>query len=434
LAQLCAVSPRISLLNFTRYGYLTDRIQSARKGHYLELTTRFLNKDARAAMQLEFIQTIERESQDDWNSLWKNSYPFTRYEFLNALEKSGSTTEQSGWQPYHLIGKDSGRLVFAMPMYLKTHSYGEYVFDWSWADAYARTGLDYYPKLLNAIPFTPATGPRWGVAEEIDLNFDEVLGFICEHAHENQISSFHSLFPDAQCKQTIHTKLSQRQGCQFHWFNDSYANFDDYLSHFSSRKRKNIRKERSKTSEFTITIESAENRSKEDWHWFYQLYHRTYLKRSGRPGYLSEAFFTQLAETMPEQLLLAIAEHKGQNIAGAVYFRDDHCLYGRYWGTMMDIDALHFETCYYRGIDYAIAHNLQRFDPGAQGEHKIQRGFQPVTTCSYHWLAHPEFDAAIKRFCSEEAGHNQSYVNDARSYLPFKEGFSMVDKDILLSK
>jgi len=319
-------------------------------------------------MIFQFIDSIEQIEQSDWNALWSSQYPFTKYEFLHALESSGSTTESSGWQPYHLVGKENDQLVFVMPMYLKTHSYGEYVFDWAWADAYSRVGLEYYPKLVNA-----------------------------------------------------REKLIERKGCQFHWFNENYADFDEYLSHFSSRKRKNIRKERQKTSEFNIHIQAASERTLSDWEWFYQLYHRTYLKRSGRPGYLSQDFFTLLAKSLPDQLLLASAEYKNEKIAGAVYFKDDACLYGRYWGTSMDIDALHFETCYYRGIDYAIQHKLQRFDPGAQGEHKIQRGFQSVATCSYHWINNAEFRPAIEQFCAQEQEHNAHYIADARSYLPFKE-------------
>lgn len=372
-------------------------------------------------MIFQFIDSIEQIEQSDWNALWSSQYPFTKYEFLHALESSGSTTESSGWQPYHLVGKENDQLVFVMPMYLKTHSYGEYVFDWAWADAYSRVGLEYYPKLVNAIPFTPATGPRWAAAKGADFNFNSVYECIVEKAKELNASSFHSLFPDTLSRSLQREKLIERKGCQFHWFNENYADFDEYLSHFSSRKRKNIRKERQKTSEFNIHIQAASERTLSDWEWFYQLYHRTYLKRSGRPGYLSQDFFTLLAKSLPDQLLLASAEYKNEKIAGAVYFKDDACLYGRYWGTSMDIDALHFETCYYRGIDYAIQHKLQRFDPGAQGEHKIQRGFQSVATCSYHWINNAEFRPAIEQFCAQEQEHNAHYIADARSYLPFKE-------------
>ena len=385
-------------------------------------------------MQYRFIDSIKHVDKNAWNALWPSTYPFTKFEFLHALEISGSTTEKSGWQPSHLIAYEGESLVFAMPMYLKTHSYGEYVFDWSWADAYARNGLDYYPKLLSAIPFTPATGPRWAVADKTLLNFQEVNAYIVEHAKAMKASSFHCLFPDAESKQLfVGTDLIERNGCQFHWFNRNYRDFDDYLSHFSSRKRKNIRKERQKTAEFNIEIASAAERETKDWEWFYQLYHRTYLKRSGRPGYLGADFFLELANTLADQLLLASASYNGENIAGAVYFKDDDCLYGRYWGSSLEVDALHFETCYYRGIDYAIEHQLQRFDPGAQGEHKIQRGFQAVKTCSYHWVENAAFRTAIDRFCAQEREHNEHYLRDARSYLPFKEGFIPVDEAILLN-
>lgn len=383
-------------------------------------------------MQLQFIDSITQVNKRDWDALWPTNYPFTSFAFLHALEISKSTTESSGWQPYHLVGYENEQLVFAMPMYLKTHSYGEYVFDWAWADAYARVGLDYYPKLLNAIPFTPATGPRWAIANGVQLDTHLVEKVIEDKARALSLSTFHCLFPDEDTGKLFSKKLIERQGCQFHWFNNNYHSFDEYLSHFNSRKRKNIRKERQKTADFDICIQSANEQEIQDWEWFYQLYHRTYLKRSGRPGYLSQAFFTELARTMPDQLLLACAEYQNEKIAGAVYFRDDACLYGRYWGTSMDIDALHFETCYYRGIDYAINNNIQRFDPGAQGEHKIQRGFQPVITRSYHRVFNSEFESAIQAFCKEEQAHNLHYLEDARSYLPFKEGFTPVTKDILL--
>jgi predicted N-acyltransferase len=383
-------------------------------------------------MQFQFIDSIREIDREDWNALWPSAYPFTRYEFLHALEASGSTDASSGWHPHHLVAYENKQLVFAMPMYLKTHSYGEYVFDWSWADAYSRSGLEYYPKLLNAVPFTPATGPRFAAANNLEIDYQELCQTIFNHANRRGISSFHSLFPDTTSSEAFKENCIERNGCQFHWFNQQYRDFDDFLSYFSSRKRKNIRKERQKTAAFDIEILPASERSIQDWHWFYQLYHRTYLKRSGRPGYLSQSFFTELAQTLGDQLLLASASLNGERIAGAVYFRDEECLYGRYWGSAMEIDGLHFETCYYKGIEYAIEKNIQRFDPGAQGEHKIQRGFQSVITRSYHWIEHSEFRSAINNFCADERQHNEAYVADARSYLPFKEGVETIDEKILI--
>jgi len=384
-------------------------------------------------MNIRFLNSINEVSASEWDALWPTSYPFTRHAFLLALETSNSTNKESGWQVQHLVAHENDTLVFAMPLYLKTHSYGEYVFDWGWADAYARYGMEYYPKLLNAIPFTPATGPRWACAQGWEDNLETLFETLIQRATQNNISSLHCLFPCQKTKKIFaeNSNYIPRQGCQFHWFNQNFRNFDHYLESFSSRKRKNIRKERKKCEDFDIVFLDGHQANAEDWELFYQLYHRTYLKRSGRAGYLGRSFFSALAQSMPENILLAQAKHKGDPIAGAIYFRDDECLYGRYWGTKMDIDGLHFETCYYRGIEYAIEHGLSRFDPGAQGEHKIQRGFQSVETCSYHWIADSQFRTAITDFCESEAKHNAHYVSDARTYLPFKEGVETVAPNIL---
>lgn len=358
-----------------------------------------------------------------------------KYAFLNALELSGSTSVQTGWLPRHLIARREGRLLFAMPLYLKTHSYGEYVFDWSWAEAYANNGLEYYPKLLNAVPFTPATGPRFSFTDtlsEVERHaiFSEAEKHLVKYCTEIKASGWHSLFPNADALEYLrHSDSHERVGCQFHWFNNNYHDFDDFLSNFSSRKRKNLRKERAKVSAYTIEMHSGESVDRATWALFYQLYHRTYLKRSGRPGYLSESFFTNIAAAMPENIVLACV-YEGESVlenmmAGALYFKDDAQLYGRYWGCSRDVDGLHFETCYYRGIEFAIAEGLQRFDPGAQGEHKIQRGFEPVITNSFHHLTHPAFNQAVAEFCQSEQPHIHQYLEQTRELLPFKEGFSL---------
>lgn len=386
-------------------------------------------------MKVSFLSSINEISAEQWDALWACDYPFTKHAFLLALETSNSANSSSGWTVQHLVVHHDNALVFVMPLYLKTHSYGEYVFDWAWADAYARHGREYYPKLLNAIPFTPSTGPRWARSSDDPSITQAVFNAIKEHAETHAVSSFHCLFPDTETQRAFaNENYIRRKGCQFHWFNNNYRDFEHYLEDFSSRKRKNIRKERKKCEEFSITFLNGHEASTEDWELFYQLYHRTYLKRSGRAGYLGRSFFITLAQTMPDNILLAKAEYQNETIAGAIYFRDKECLYGRYWGTKMDIDGLHFETCYYRGIEYAIENGIQRFDPGAQGEHKIQRGFQSIETCSYHWIKDQNFSNAIEDFCRSEAEHNRLYVEDARSYLPFKEGVPTVKTDILLSQ
>lgn len=383
------------------------------------------------AMEFRFIHSINDVPEADWDALWSSDYPFSKHAWFAALENSGSTNAKSGWQPLHCLGYQSDSLCFAMPLFLKTHSYGEYVFDWAWADAYHRSGIDYYPKLLNAIPFTPATGPRWAAANELqDEDQIQLISAIKRKAETLQASSFHSLFPCANSQSIFQgNSFAERSACQYHWFNRNYDSFDDFLSDLSSRKRKNIKKERSKCAAYDIQFYHGNEASEEDWKLFYAFYHRTYLKRSGRPGYLSESFFTELANTLGDQIILAMVEIEGKKVAGAVYFKDNETLYGRYWGTFNDIDGLHFETCYYKGIEYAIKHKLKRFDPGAQGEHKIQRGFQPVRTCSYHWLSDPRFQSAVGDFCEAEAKENISYIQHARSFLPFKDGHDLADID-----
>ena len=345
--------------------------------------------------------------------------------------------------PHYVASLKNGKIQCVLPLYIKQHSYGEYVFDWSWANAYAQSGLNYYPKLLNAIPFTPATGPRIGFAPTLDETqkstiVDTLFKWVRKYANEHHFSGLHCLFPQHNDLQKMaNCGLLQRTGYQFHWFNRAntpYNNFDDFLSEFVSRKRKSLKKERCKVGEQNIRIEMkrGEELSQHEWDIFYALYHHTYLKRSGNAGYLGRDFFHLLAKTMPTQILVACAYEEDDFIAAAFYLRDQQNLYGRYWGSKKDIDGLHFEACYYQGIEYAIAHQLKRFDPGAQGEHKIQRGFTPIRTTSYHWLAHPQFHEAIDHFLIEESQHVEQYITDSRNYLPFKEGIKLVDRDILV--
>lgn len=396
-------------------------------------------------MQIEFVSSICDVPAADWQRLWPGDYPFIQHGFLRALETSGSVCAQTGWQPCHLMVKADQQWLAAMPLYEKTHSYGEYVFDWGWAEAYQHAGLNYYPKLLNAVPFTPATGPRVGFAPALSAAERERILALLLEAVGNRLdavagSGFHSLFPDAGLRaQWMARGLIERQGCQFHWFNDNYRSFDDFLLRFNSRKRKSLRRERQKVQaqDLRLQMRSAGSLSLQEWDVFYALYHRTYFKRSGRQGYLNREFFRQVVEAMPDQVLLASAHHEtldNEMLAGALYFRDGTTLYGRYWGTKIDVDGLHFETCYYQGIDYAIAHQLQRFDPGAQGEHKIQRGFTPVKTCSFHEIRHPGFREAVVDFCRQERDQTAAYCADGRTYLPFREGEPLVDENCLLGE
>lgn len=378
-----------------------------------------------------FARHLDSLAQIDaylWNSLAGAAYPFLRHEFLLALEITGCTRRSTGWQAHHLLvwdSEDENSLLAILPMYLKYNSFGEYVFDWSWADAYNRHGLDYYPKLLSAVPFTPSTGPRLCIATGTDPEsiIDFTLATLKADTERLGASGWHLLFPEQAMSDTLAARgCHQRLGCQYQWFNRGYASFDDFLASFSSRKRKNIRKERQRVLEAGITFRhlTGQDICSGDWDAFYGFYENTYLVR-GREPYLNPAFFKALGETMPDSLLLVLAMHGEQPIAGALSLLGKDTLYGRYWGAERDYQFLHFETCYYQGIDYCLARGLKRFDSGAQGEHKIQRGFEPVPTWSNHWLAHSGFQAAIESFLGDEERHLKQYISHAGSFLPFKK-------------
>lgn len=373
--------------------------------------------------RFRFIDSIADVPAEQWNAVLQTDYPFLRHDFLSALELSGATTRDSGWQPQHLLLEHENTLIGHLPLFLKYHSYGEYVFDWSWADAYRRNGLAYYPKLLSAIPYTPATGPRLSVLPAFDSEAlrSSVLDELKQRC-ELQASSLHILFPAAH-ELPGWSGASKRVAAQYHWFNRGYANFDAFLDDFSSRKRKSLRRERRRVAEQGIRLRRIEGEHISDaqWSFFYHCYQMLYAKRSGHGGYLNERFFREIGRTMPEHLLLVLAERDGQPVAAALNFRDSKTLYGRYWGCIEELECLHFEACYYQGIEYCIERGLQRFDPGAQGEHKIQRGFEPVETCSRHWIVDERFRRAIDHFLEEEALSVAAYLSDARQLLPFKQ-------------
>jgi predicted N-acyltransferase len=374
----------------------------------------------------EFLPSLADIAPAAWNAIAGEDYPFIRHEFLYGLETTGCTTAETGWQPCHLLLKESDELIAVMPLYLKSHSYGEYVFDWSWADAWRQSGLDYYPKLLTAIPFTPATGPRLCVKSprrEEEL-WPVVIQAIKSFAQRQNISSWHLLFPEENIsRELLGLDAHRRTATQFHWFNDGYASFDEFLGTFTSRKRKNLRRERARVAEQgleVVTLTGSEI-SEGDWLRFYRFYQMTYAKRSGHAGYLTRDFFLQTAPSLGDQVVMAVASQGGESVAGALYFRSRDTLYGRYWGCQTEFDCLHFEACYYQGIEYCIEHGLSRFDPGAQGEHKIQRGFRPVSTWSNHWIADPQLSAAVGDFTRREDGHSREYQRQATELLPFRE-------------
>lgn len=386
-------------------------------------------------MHPRIIEHISDIDESAWQSLWQSEYPFIQYGFLATLERARCIGDNTGWQPLYIVVEDGAALIAAMPVYIKSHSYGEYVFDWAWADAYHHHGLDYYPKLINAIPFTPATGPRFAA-----INHDAeqlLIATFIQLAQSIGASGLHCLFPNQTCAALLGKdgRFAQRLGTQFHWFNRGFSHFDEFLATFASRKRKNINKERAKAKEHvTLQRKLGHALSASDWQHFFRLYQRTYLKRSGRPGYLTESFFQNLGDALPGQVMMVQAHDSEQNcIAAALYFFDDTTLYGRYWGAVAEFDGLHFECCYYQGIEFAIERQLQRFDPGAQGEHKIARGFTPVLTQSFHCLFERGFQDAVAEFTHKEAEAVRQYCQDARTALPFKHDYPLtISPNILL--
>ena len=377
----------------------------------------------------EFIDSLRRVDAADWNRLTGVDHPFLRHEFLYGLEKTGCTTAETGWQPWHLLLRRGGQLVALMPLYLKSHSYGEYVFDWSWADAWRQSGLDYYPKLLSAIPFTPATGPRVGVAdgEDIAQMLPLLSRAVEDFARDRELSSWHVLFPEqAVSDRLTELGMHKRLGTQFHWFNEGYADFDDFLGTFSSRKRKALRRERRRVREQGLVLDTLTGGeiSEAQWRLFHHFYRLTYAKLSGHGGYLNRDFFLETAPSLGDQVVMMLARYGSEPVAAALCLRSADTLYGRYWGCDREFDCLHFETCYYQGIEYCIANGLRQFDPGAQGEHKLQRGFRPVTTLSNHWIADPRLSAAVGDFTRREVAHIERYQEAAGRLLPFRESGS----------
>jgi predicted N-acyltransferase len=367
-------------------------------------------------MIAEFHKTFSDIPQHAWDELNTSSNPFLSYQFMEALELSKSASLSQGWQPHHLTIKENNAIEALLPLYLKSHSWGEYVFDWDWARAYEEHNLEYYPKLVSTIPFTPVSSNKL-ISQR--LSHQDVLQPLIEYCNEYNIASWHLLF----CPKidVLPNNVFERNTVQFHWFNKGYASFDDYLSTFTARKRKNTRKERASIKKQNLNVRqvSGHDITKEELHFFYLTYQLTYLKRQHTP-HLSIEFFEQVVKTMPDNILLIIAEHEGNDVACALFFHDDKQLYGRYWGSTESFSNLHFELCYYQGIEFCIKNNIQSFNPGTQGEHKIQRGFEPVLTYSYHWVKHTEFRLAIKDFCKREQMHTINYQQQCALSLPFK--------------
>ena len=371
--------------------------------------------------QAEIVEAIADVPAADWDALDPSGNPFLRHAFLEALEISGCVGGDSGWLPRHLVLRDDdGKLLGAVPQYLKLHSWGEFIFDWSWAQSYARAGLDYYPKLLSAVPFTPVAGPRL-LAVDADARA-ALIAVLVATQRATEVSSTHILFPpEAHARQLQDAGFMLRSGVQFHWLNPGYANFDDFLATLEQKKRKNIRAERRKVREAGVTMRRVRGAdiTDADWKLFNRCYRHTYAAHHSTP-YLNLDFFRRLGSTMPENILLVIAEREGQPIAASLVIHSADTLYGRYWGELEHVPCLHFEAAYYQPLEFCIEQGIKTFEGGAQGEHKMARGFLPTRTFSAHWLAHPSFADAIERFLEREAGGIDDYMTELNERNPFK--------------
>ena len=353
----------------------------------------------------------------EWNAL-AGEQPFLRHEFLSALIETGCASAKTGWLPQIVLLRRAGALVGAMPLFAKNHSYGEYVFDWAWADAHERNGIDYYPKLVCAVPFTPVRGMRILASSIADRK--TLVQAALQVAHE--LSSLHVLFArDEDADLLAEAGFLMRHTVQFHWKNEGYADFEEFLSRMSHQRRKNIRQERRRVGEAGVRLRWLEGAAIERRHWefFNRCYRSTYAAHRSSP-YLNLEFFVRIGARLPESLAMVLAERAGRPIASALFLRDAATLYGRYWGAIEHVPLLHFECCYYQPIEFAIGRGLEVFEGGAQGEHKLFRGLMPVETLSAHWLAHARFSRAVEAFLEREGAGVRRYVDELCDHSPFK--------------
>ena len=369
--------------------------------------------------QIEIVSSLAEVDARAWDEL-AGPQPFVRHAFLYGLETTGCVGGDTGWLPRHLLLKREGALVGALPLYLRYDSYGEFVFDFAWADAYSRAGGHYYPKLLTAIPFTPVPGKRLLAQSDDDRFFliDAALAF----AKQLGVSSWHCLFPlEADARLLEARGLMPRQGVQFHWQNAGYASFDDFLATMNHDKRKKIKQERRRVRDAGVSFvrRVGAEITEADWHFFFACYQRTYRTHHS-PPYMNLEFFLNIAQHLRDQLLLVIGYLEGEPISVALNLLDGERLYGRYWGATQFVSGLHFETCYYQALEFAIAGGFQVFEGGAQGEHKLARGLLPVNTLSYHWLADTEFARAVGHFLTRETHGVAQYVDELKESSPFR--------------
>jgi len=381
-------------------------------------------------MPIKAVDSIHAIEQEQWDTCVGPDQPFIRHGFLSALEDSGSATAETGWAAQHLVIEDQGgQILAASPLYLKSHSCGEYVFDWNWADAYERAGGRYYPKLQSAVPFTPVTGNRLLVRRGLDPDQSQQLKISLAEAMTQlgkryDVSSIHVTFPEKDETEVLSERgFLLRTGQQFHWQNDGYDTFDDFLMSLNARKRKAIRKERRAISESGLVIKALHGTDIQENHWdaFYGFYRNTTDKKWGQ-DYLNRSFFSLLGEHMPDQTVLMMAFDNATPVAGALNLLGEKTLYGRNWGAAIEQKFLHFELCYYQAIEFAIKHRLLRVEAGAQGSHKIQRGYLPQTTYSAHWIRDEGFRQAIERFLAAEQQAINEDMEQLLTISPFKKG------------
>ena len=371
-----------------------------------------------------FLDSIAQIDAQKWNSLAGSTQPFLRHEFLLALEESGCTAPRTGWTPRHLIIEAAnGTPVAAMPLFRKAHSRGEFVFDFSWASAYAQHGLRYYPKLLTAVPFTPVCGPRLLLRPDIDAKAmtQSLVRAVTDYARSEHLSSWHVLFPTEEIAASLDTAgLVLRRDCQFHWHNQGYESFEAFLATFTAEKRKKVKRERRRVAEAGIEFDTLSGAQLDNalWSTLYGFYADTF-HRHGHEPYLNLNFFKRIGAAMPDQLMLKVARVGREPIAVAIFFVGENALFGRYWGAGGNYHSLHFETCYYQGIEYCIDNKLQRFEPGTQGEHKVPRGFVPALTSSAHYIADQRFAAAIRDFARREARGVDHYAAAVNEHVPY---------------
>ena len=393
-----------------------------------------------------FLRSIAEIDPAAWNALVSiaaagrqgpaaaTAQPFLCHEFLLSLEESGCATGRTGWVPQHLVLQDAaGRLLGALPLYRKSHSRGEFVFDFAWANAYAQYGLKYYPKLVSAIPFTPVSGPRILVHPDTDANATaaSLIRLACDHAASEGCSSWHVLFPSGgELDLLTGAGLIRRRDCQFHWFNRGYDSFEGFLATFTAEKRKKAKRERRRVAEAGIEFDTRHGGDMSEglWRTVYEFYADTFY-RHGHEPYLNLDFFKRVSERLPARIMLKIARQGRDPIALAIFFVGADALYGRYWGASGNYHSLHFETCYYQGIEYCIEHGLSSFEPGTQGEHKVPRGFVPTMTGSAHYIADERFAAAIRDFAVREARSVEGYAAAVNEHVPYHRA---VDEELRL--